>query len=85
MYKMLDFECNNCHEPFEALAEKTEIPGCPLCGSPDTWKTAVRSIGRPFEVIQATTLTSKKYKAGYVAEYKRPGTKIQVSVPAKLA
>jgi putative FmdB family regulatory protein len=81
MLMMFDFECTSCDTPFEALAGSDERPPCKNCGSTVTIRV-VSSFARPFEVIRATTLTSKQYKAGYVHEYKRPKEKISVSVPA---
>lgn len=84
MFKMLDFHCNACASDFEALAESDERPPCKACGSGDTARTPPRAIGRPFEVIKATTRTSRRFKAGYIHQYNRPKEKISVSVPASV-
>ena len=79
-----DFECTHCHHTFEALVHRDdrETP-CVLCNN-----TSVRQMPahKTFHEIVATTLTSKKRKAGYQHSHAdRPGTpgKIQVSVPGK--
>jgi putative FmdB family regulatory protein len=32
---LYDFECNTCHERFEALVTSSEPPTCPACGAAD--------------------------------------------------
>jgi putative FmdB family regulatory protein len=80
MFKMFDFECKGCDWEFEELVCPNEAAVCPNCRSKDTTQV-IRSIPKTFETIRATTLTSKKYKAGYVDQYNRPATKISSAVP----
>lgn len=81
MRKMYDYSCKKCSLQFEALVEGEDAVECPNCNaSPATRRT---SGGHIFTVIKATSLTSKKYKAGYQHSHtNRPKEKISVQVPA---
>jgi putative FmdB family regulatory protein len=78
---MFDYSCEACGHQFEALVEGENEVECPECEeSPATRRL---SGGHQFVVIKATTLTSKKYKAGYQHSHtNRPKEKISVQVPA---
>jgi putative FmdB family regulatory protein len=78
---MFDFGCESCGHQFEALVQDGETVECPECHvTPATKRTTG---GRIFTVIKATTLTSKKYKAGYQHSHtNRPKEKISSQVPA---
>jgi len=81
MRKMFDYGCEVCGHQFEALVEGDEPENCPECHEGPATRRATG--GHSFTVITATTLTSKKYKAGYVHNYqKRPAEKISVQVPS---
>ena len=83
MRKMFDYGCACCGHQFEALVQDDEAVECPECRE----TPAVRRTtgGHIFTVITATSLTSKKYKAGYVHKYqKRPAEKIYSQVPAAI-
>ena len=82
MRKMFDYQCPVCAYSFEVLADKDDQVECPECHE----SPAVRRLtgGRTFTTIQATTNTSKRYKAGYVHQFNRPKEKISVSVPASI-
>jgi len=81
MLKMFDFICPVCDHKFDALVRDDDETECPSCHeSPATRRL---SGGHQFVVIKATTLTSKKYKAGYQHSHTdRPKEKISVQVPA---
>jgi putative FmdB family regulatory protein len=81
MRKMFDYGCESCEHQFEALVTDDEVVACPECHvAPAKRRTTG---GRIFNVIKATTLTSKKYKAGYQHSHtNRPKEKISVQVPA---
>ncbi len=83
MPKMDDFGCLNCGSPFEFMSMGADDkPECPHCGSTGVEK--YMSGGHIFDTIVATSLTSKKYKAGYQHNYvNKPAEKISVSVPRK--
>lgn len=78
MYKLHNFQCNTCGKLFEDLVQGVAKAECP-CGSSDT--RLMPAAMKTFSVIQATTPTAKRYKAGYVHRYHRPAEKISVQVP----
>lgn len=81
MRKMRDYLCEACGEQFEALVRDEETVDCPKCTEGPASRRP--SGGHLFTVIKATTLTSKKYKAGYQHSHtNRPKEKISVQVPA---
>lgn len=81
MRKMYDFDCRACGHLFEALVVEDAVVPCPKCEAAPAERRATG--GHIFTVITATTLTSKKYKAGYVHQFnKRPAEKISVQVPS---
>lgn len=81
MRKMFDFSCAPCGHQFEALVQDDEEVTCPECHEGPA--TRRLSGGHQFVVIKATTLTSKKYKAGYQHSHTdRPKEKISSQVPA---
>lgn len=75
---LYDFECNACGHQFEALVRGGRQPNCESCDSPDIARFMPATT--TFTTIQATSRTSKAFKAGYVGDAKRPATpgKIQV-------
>ena len=78
---LFDFRCVDCDTVTEGLvARGCEQITCECGGSANRMPCAPHM----FQEIVPTTLTSKKYKAGYVHSHgnrpKTPG-KIQVSVP----
>jgi putative FmdB family regulatory protein len=81
MLKMFDFICDPCGHQFDALVEGDNSVECPKCHESPATKRL--SGGHQFVVIKATTLTSKKYKAGYQHSHTdRPKEKISSQVPA---
>lgn len=81
MRKMFDYSCDACGHQFEALVEDGAETECPECHEGPANKRL--SGGHQFVVIKATTLTSKKYKAGYQHSHTdRPKEKISSQVPA---
>lgn len=83
MKKMYDYQCPCCAHLFEALAEADEEVPCPDCSESPAERRLTG--GRSFSTIQATTPTSKRFKAGYVHTHgNRPKEKISVSVPASI-
>lgn len=81
MRKMRDYSCNTCDNNFEALVEDDETVYCPKCDFGPAKR--IPSGGHLFTTIKATTLTSKKYKAGYQHSHtNRPKEKISVQVPS---
>jgi putative FmdB family regulatory protein len=81
MLKMFDFNCPACNHNFDALAREGDATECPSCHESPATKRM--SGGHTFTVIKATTLTSKKYKAGYQHSHiDRPKEKISSQVPA---
>lgn len=80
MIKCFDFLCPACEHVFEAFVGEDAVVECPEChASPATKRL---SGGHLFTVIKATTLTSKKYKAGYQHSHvDRPKEKISSQVP----
>lgn len=84
MLKMFDYECNACEERYERLIrELDEKPPCPACNSVDV--SRLMAGGHLFTTIVPTTLTSKRYKAGYAHHFNnKPAEKISVSVPSKV-
>ena len=81
MLKMFDFLCPVCDHKFDSLVEGDSEVECPECH--ESPATKCLSGGHQFVVIKATTLTSKKYKAGYQHSHiDRPKTKISSQVPA---
>jgi putative FmdB family regulatory protein len=81
MPKLDDYQCLNCNSSFEFMSmQADEKVECPHCGSPAAEKRVTG--GHVFDTIVATSLTSKKHKAGYVHNYaNKPAEKISVSVP----
>lgn len=81
MIKCFDFLCPACEHVFEEFVREDSVVECPEChASPATKRL---SGGHLFTVIKATTLTSKKYKAGYQHSHvDRPKEKISSQVPA---
>jgi putative FmdB family regulatory protein len=81
MRKMYDYGCAVCGHQFEAFVDPDTDVECPECHeSPAVRRTTG---GHLFTVIKATTLTSKKYKAGYQHSHtNRPKEKISSQVPA---
>lgn len=80
MYKMYDYECAVCAHQFEALLPEGAEATCPQCHESPAGRRATG--GHLFTVITPTTLTSKRYKAGYVHKYqKRAAEKTSVQVP----
>lgn len=78
---MRDFQCRVCAHQFEALVRDDELVACPECHESPADRRP--SGGHLFTVIKATSLTSKKYKAGYQHSHtNRPKEKISVQVPA---
>lgn len=82
MRKMYDYHCACCDHLFEALAELEENVECPECHESPAERRLTG--GRTFTTIQATTNTSKRFKAGYVHNFNRPKEKISVSVPSSI-
>ena len=81
MFKMFDFICPACDHQFDALVRDDTDVACPECHESPATKRL--SGGHLFTVIKATTLTSKKYKAGYQHSHiDRPKEKISSQVPA---
>jgi putative FmdB family regulatory protein len=82
MLKVFDYLCEACGHQFEALRQDGDAVECPSCGESPATKRL--SGGHLFTVIKATTLTSKKYKAGYQHSHNsnRPKEKISTQVPA---
>jgi putative FmdB family regulatory protein len=81
MFKMFDFICPACDHKFDALVRDDAEISCPECHESPATKRL--SGGHLFTVIKATTLTSKKYKAGYQHSHiDRPKEKISSQVPA---
>ncbi len=81
MLKMFDYGCDVCGHQFEALVQEGADVVCPECQESPATRRATG--GHIFTVIKATSLTSKKYKAGHVHNFKnRPAEKISVQVPA---
>jgi hypothetical protein len=80
MFKLFDFICPACAHQFDALVTDGCVVDCPEChASPATRRL---SGGHLFTTIKATTLTSKKYKAGYQHSHtNRPKEKISSQVP----
>ena len=81
MLKMFDYGCPACGHQFETLVREDAEVTCPECQeSPATRRPTG---GHLFTTIKATTLTSKKYKAGYQHSHtNRPKEKISSQVPA---
>lgn len=82
MKKMFDYQCACCGHLFEELAEPESEVACPQCHESPAERRLTG--GRSFSTIQATTPTSKRFKAGYVHQFNRPKEKISVSVPASI-
>jgi putative FmdB family regulatory protein len=81
MRKLFDYGCAACGHEFEALVEGDNEIECPECHESPATRRATG--GHIFTVITATSLTSKRYKAGYVHNFqKRPAEKISMQVPA---
>jgi hypothetical protein len=82
MPKLVGYRCRRCTAEFEFLhVAVTEPVMCPACGAGDV--EAQLAGGHCFRVIQATSRTSKKFKAGWVHQYQnRPAEKVSISVPA---
>lgn len=81
MLKYFDFICEPCGHQFDALVRDDTEVECPECHESPATKRL--SGGHLFTVIKATTLTSKKYKAGYQHSHlNRPKEKISSQVPA---
>lgn len=79
MRKIYDYYCEPCDSTFEGLAEEDAKLPCPECANLSERRVTG---GHLFHVIQATSNTSKRYKAGYVHNYqKRPAEKIYSAVP----
>lgn len=79
MLKLFNFACRSCRHTFEELVDESSPPRCPSCGSAETERTP--GIASPSRVIRTTSLTSKRFKAGYVHLYNRPVEKVSVQVP----
>ena len=76
-----DFECDACGLTYEDLVKSDELSPCPTCKKPNKH---LMPATHTFTTIVATTLTSKKFKAGYQHQYvNRPATKIQVGASGK--
>lgn len=81
MIKCFDFICPACENVFEEFVREGATVECPECHASPAEKRL--SGGHLFTTIKATTLTSKKYKAGYQHSHiDRPKTKIMSQVPA---
>jgi len=81
MLKSFDFICPACDHKFDALVRDEDPTECPVCHESPATKRL--SGGHLFTTIKATTLTSKKYKAGYQHSHvDRPKEKISSQVPA---
>ncbi len=81
MYKYFDFICPACEHKFDALVKDDAAIACPECHESPATKRL--SGGHLFTTIKATTLTSKRYKAGYQHSHtNRPKEKISSQVPA---
>jgi hypothetical protein len=79
--KLQDYSCNGCDAVSELLLTANETPTCPECQSTDM--TVVLG-GRTFSTIVPMYPGSKRWKAGYMHNFKnRPAEKISVSVPSK--
>jgi len=80
MPKLVGYRCRRCSELFEFLHHPvTERAACPACGSDDV---DVAAGGHVFSTIQATSRTSKRFKAGFCHQYaNRPAERVSVSVP----
>jgi putative FmdB family regulatory protein len=77
--KLFNFACRSCRHTFEDLVDESSLPRCRSCGSTEADRTP--GIASPFQVIRTTSLTSKRFKAGYVHLYNRPAEKRSVQVP----
>jgi hypothetical protein len=78
--KLNDYECPECGDVHEVLVHtgggEDNDTKCPKCDVP---MVALTGATHTFTTIVATTLTSKKHKAGYAHKYvNRPATKTQV-------
>ena len=83
MKKLFDHHCVPCDIVFEALAEGESPAPCVNCGEPAPVRVTG---GHTFTVIQATSLTSGRYKAGYIHKFqKRDAEKISVQVASPVA
>jgi putative FmdB family regulatory protein len=80
MPKLKGYFCRECGVEYEFLHHPADEPAkCPRCSSTDA---RVQLKVHVFRTIQATSLTSKQFKAGYVHRYvNRPAEKVAVSVP----
>lgn len=86
MLKLFDLECLDCGHRFEALVRHTTDPSVersptPSCESCRIGATTLRPGGlHSFKTIQATTNTSKPFKAAYADKIRRPASGKQFAV-----